>query len=163
VRVGEASSLHVSGDDNVVPRITTDVRNGVLYIELDGSWRTRREIELVLTTPTLAGFTIEGSGDVRILGLTAPRLELAIEGSGTVRASGRVEELHGSIDGSGELALAELEAGNAELSIEGSGSISVRAANGLHYSIEGSGSIFQAGAADPHGTVEGSGSVSRRQ
>ena len=90
-----------------------------------------------------------------------PRVKLAIEGSGTLRAQGTAQELIGSIEGSGDLGLAELDATSAELSIEGSGAMDVRVAKSLHYSIEGSGSIRYSGAPELSGQVDGSGSVGK--
>lgn len=162
VRVGEAPSLSISGDDNVVPKVETRVRGGTLVIDLPGSWQPRCELELVLTTPSLEGFTVGGSGTVLLEGLAAQRLELAIEGSGNLQARGEAQDLHASIEGSGELELGGLKAERAELSIEGSGAIEADVARELHYSIDGSGSITQVGAAEGHGSIDGSGEIRRR-
>jgi putative autotransporter adhesin-like protein len=159
VKVGEATSVHVSGDDNLLREVETRVENGVLSIDLDRSCSFRCDLELVIGTPSLERLTIEGSGDVKIEGLAADELKLAIEGSGTLGAEGTVRSLRGSIQGSGHLGLAELEADQAELSIEGSGSMDVRVGLVLRYSIEGSGDIRYAGDPELRGKIEGSGSV----
>lgn len=162
VRVGEARTVVVSGDDNVVPEVRTRVSDGTLVIALEGSWRLRKELEVTLTLPTLESFRIEGSGAVSIAGLAAERLELAIEGSGALEAHGSVRDLRATIDGSGELDLDDLQAARAELSIEGSGAIEAAVSEGLHYTIEGSGCIAYSGPATSHGTVDGSGALVRR-
>ncbi len=160
--VGPAPSLVVSGDDNVVPEVRTHVSGGTLLIELPGSWRTREELLVRLTTPSLQGFRIEGSGEVHVDGLAAERLELAIEGSGALRARGRASDLKASIEGSGSLDLDELTAERAELEIDGSGAIEAAVTSGLHYSIEGSGCITYSGTATSHGTIDGSGNLVRK-
>ena len=161
VHVGEAPSVHVACDDNLLSRVETTVQNGVLSIDVRGSCKFRSGLELVVGTPSLERFTIEGSGDVRIESLAADRIELAIEGSGSLRATGTARSLVGSIEGSGSLELAELAADAAKLSIEGSGSMSVHATKTLRYSIEGSGSIRYSGEPDVNGEIDGSGSVER--
>ena len=163
VRVGEAPTLVLSGDDNVVPEVRTRVEGGTLVIDLPGSWRMRRDLEVSLTTPTLEGFRIEGSGEVTIDGVTAEHLELAIEGSGELVARGSARDLRGTIEGSGSLDLAGLTAERAELEIDGSGAIEAAVTSGLHYSIEGSGSIVYTGAPTTHGTIDGSGNLVRRK
>jgi hypothetical protein len=163
VEVGGVPSLHLAGDDNLLPKIETEVENGVLSIELDESCDFRCGLEVHVTVPELERFEIEGSGDVSITGLSGEKAELAIEGSGTLSASGSAGLLIGSIEGSGDLRLAELAAGRAELSIEGSGSMAVRVAQELSYSIEGSGSILYDGQPEVTGRIEGSGSVERRR
>jgi len=161
VKVGEAPSLHLSGDDNLLPEVQTEVRNGVLIVDLHRSGTFRCGLELVIGTPSLERFDIEGSGEVKIQGLADERVELAIEGSGTIRAQGTAQKLIGSIEGSGSLSLVELAAVDADLSIEGSGSMDVHVAKALHYSIEGSGSIHYAGGPQLAGQIDGSGSIEK--
>jgi autotransporter translocation and assembly factor TamB len=161
VEVGVAPSVHLSGDDNLLPKVKTRVENGTLSIDLPGSCNFRCGLELVIGTPALERFAIEGSGDVTIHDLAADQVKLAIEGSGTLCAHGTVRSLNGSIDGSGTLGLSELAADNADLSIEGSGSMEVHVAKVLHYSIEGSGEIRYVGEPELGGQIEGSGSVEK--
>ncbi len=161
VRVGEPTSIRLSGDDNILPDVTTEVSDGVLVIELEGNYSFQNDLALSISTPGLDRFTIEGSGDIDIQGVAAERLALEIEGSGSIRAQGNARKLDASIAGSGEMVLTELSVDEAELSIDGSGSMCVRVDQGLRYSIEGSGDIRYAGDPDLQGDVEGSGSVSR--
>ena len=161
VEIGEAHSVHLSGDDNLLSKVTTRVQNGVLTIDIVGSCSFRCGLEISITTPTLDRFTIGGSGDVQIHGLAADHVELAIDGSGSIQAQGSVERLIGSIEGSGDLELDELAAQTADLSIEGSGSMVVQVAKELDYSIEGSGSIQYSGSPDLDGDIEGSGDIGK--
>jgi len=161
VRVGAPPSLQVVCDDNLLAEVETAVEDGVLTIDLRRSCSFRTRLEIVIGTPSLERFDVDGSGDVRIEDLAGERVELNIEGSGTLQALGRVQRLSGSIEGSGDLQLGQLESLQAELSIEGSGSMEVRVAESLHYSIEGSGSIVYAGAPRVSGRTEGSGSLVR--
>ncbi len=161
VRVGEPTSIRLSGDDNILPDVTTVVTDGVLVIELEGNYSFRNDLVLSISTPSLERFTIAGSGDIEILGVAAEELALEIEGSGSIHAQGNARRLDASIEGSGQMVLSELSVDAAELSIEGSGAICVRVAHDLRYSIDGSGDIRYAGDPDLQGDVEGSGSVSR--
>jgi Putative auto-transporter adhesin, head GIN domain len=163
VRVGSGPGLQLACDDNLLARIETHVTNGVLRIDTRGSVSSRCGLELVIETPTLERFQIEGSGDVRIERLDGARVELGIEGSGSLRAQGRAHELVGSIEGSGSLELDELEAVHARFTIEGSGSIDARVSEALRYSIEGSGEIRYAGDPEVDGSIAGSGEVARRR
>jgi len=161
VKVGEASSLHISGDDNLLSRVETKVHDGVLTIDTRGSCNFRCGLEIEIATPSLERFTIEGSGDVKIHGLENDQVKLAIEGSGTLHAEGSARSLIGSIEGSGSLALDELAAEDADLSIEGSGSMEVHVQRKLSYSIEGSGDIHYDGEPELGGRIEGSGNIER--
>jgi hypothetical protein len=127
VRVGEAPAVHLAGDDNLLDEVETTVENGVLSIGLDRSASFRCGLEVVISTPSLERFTIAGSGDVRIEGLAADQLKLAVEeadlsiaGSGSMQVH-VLRDLHYSIEGSGDIQYT----GEPELGgrIEGSGNI----------------------------------------
>src|SRR5262245_72629 len=163
VQVGEGTSVHLSGDDNLLSKVETKVEDGVLTIDVAGSCNFRCGLELVIGTPALERFSIDGSGDVKIQNLAADEVKLTIEGSGTLRAQGTARSLNGSIEGSGNLALAELDATDAALSIEGSGAIEAHVTSALRYSIEGSGDIRYAGEPELDGRIEGSGNIERRR
>jgi hypothetical protein len=163
VEVGGTPALRLAGDDDLLPKVETEVENGVLSIELDEPCDFRCGLEVLVSVPQLERFEIEGSGEVSITGLSGEKAELAIEGSGTLSASGSAGHLIGSIEGSGDLRLAGLAAEQAELSIEGSGSMAVRVVQELSYSIEGSGSILYDGEPRVSGRIEGSGAVERRR
>jgi len=164
VTIGESSSITLSGDDNLLPLVETDVRRGKLVItDARGkNLRFRERLEIRIVTPSLARFEVEGNGDVEIRGLHGETFDASIEGSGTIVAAGTVDILKASIEGSGDLRLVNLQAREASVSIEGSGEIGVNASETLRYSIEGSGDIRFEGTPHVSGGVQGSGNVRQR-
>jgi len=163
VVVGEPAQLSLSGDDNLLSLVETEVRGGTLHIEArHRNLRFRSGLEVHLSTEALERFEVEGSGDVEIRGVRQDRFKVSIEGSGEVTASGSVDRLDARIEGSGDLRLESLESREAAVRIEGSGSIRVAVAEALHYSIEGSGDIVYAGSPRVSGGISGSGSVQPR-
>lgn len=164
VVVGEASSLSLSCDDNLLSLVRTEVRDGRLEITRPRgtSLRFRKGLEIRIATPSLSGFEVEGSGDVEIRGLHGERFEASIEGSGDIVAQGAVDFLEASIEGSGDMRLAGVQAREASVSIEGSGDIGVHVTDALRYRIEGSGDIRYEGSPNVSGGISGSGSVRQR-
>ena len=164
VVVGDGPRVVLRGDDNLLSKVETEVRNGRLEIETARGYRLRFRdgLSLEIHCPQLTSFEVEGSGDVRVEAIDAEHLRLSIEGSGTVVAAGTATALDASIEGSGELRLGELRSREASVSIEGSGEVDLSVAERLRYSIEGSGDIRYRGNADVTGEIEGSGSVRRR-
>lgn len=159
VRVGEPTAFSISGDDDLLEHVTTDVVGGELVIDIPRRYRFRKTVEIRIATPSLERFEVEGSGDVRIRGVSGQRFVVSIEGSGEVTAAGTVGRLDASIEGSGDLKLQELQAAEAKVSIEGSGGIRVHATDALDYRIEGSGNIRYSGSPAVSGGISGSGSV----
>ena len=164
VKVGHEPRVVLRGDDNLLEKVETSVRNGRLEIEPRRGYRLRfrHGLEIEVHCPELASLEVEGSGEVRVDAVDAEHLQLSIEGSGTVFAAGTASELDVSIEGSGEFLLGELRSREASVSIEGSGEVMLSVSDRLRYSIEGSGDIGYRGSPDVAGTIEGSGNVRRR-
>ncbi len=145
VRVGARPSLVIAADDNILPLITTEVRAGTLKISSRGSYRMRGPIRVWLTTPSLEAFKTSGSGNVDIQGVRSGRLELMIQGSGDMQATGSTRELDLDIHGSGTARLASLNAANVSASLYGSGDATVRATGSLDARVYGSGTLRYVG------------------
>jgi len=164
VVVGEPASITLSGDDNLLALVETNVENGRLVIDRQRGKRPRfrNGLDIRIGTPDLSRFDVEGSGDVEIQNVDADNFRVSIEGSGDVVASGRADYLEAKIEGSGDMKLERLAAREAAVSIEGSGDIRVHVESSLRYSIEGSGDIRYDGSPHVSGGISGSGSVRGR-
>ena len=163
LKVGPAALLTVSGDDNLVPKLKTEVREKALVIEMEsGSYSPKVGMKIEATVPALRGIAIKGSSNVHVSDLAGDSFTVAISGSGDAHATGKVEHLDASISGSGDLKLAELEARDARVQISGSGDVEVWATEALTASIAGSGDVRYKGEPKVTKSVAGSGSVAAR-
>jgi len=164
VAVGSAASLSVTGDDNLLPYVVTEVREGTLVVEMKpGSYSPRVDLKIVATVPALDAGSVSGSGDLALTGIAGDKLKIRISGSGDARASGKVKDLSAGVSGSGDLRLGDLESADAEVEISGSGDVDVWATESLAASIAGSGDVTYKG--DPKKvtkSVAGSGGVRKR-
>ncbi|HYI43764.1 MAG TPA: head GIN domain-containing protein [Sphingomicrobium sp.] len=145
VRFGPTRSLVIAADDNILPMITSEVRDGTLKIATRGSFRTRGPIRVWLTTPYLEEITTSGSGDVIVHDVNNSRLALTINGSSDMRVTGRTGQLDVNIHGSGSAELATLAATNVDASVFGSGDATVRATRDLQARVFGSGTVRYVG------------------
>ena len=164
VVVGEPTSLVLSGDDDLLALVKTEVKSGRLVIEepRGKDLRFRSGLDVRIGTPDLSRFEVEGSGDVEIRDLAGDNFHVKIEGSGDVVASGTTDYLEAHIEGSGDMRLEGLAAQEASVSISGSGDIRVNVASRLRYAISGSGDIRYDGSPHVSGGISGSGSVRGR-
>ena len=113
-----------------------------------------------ITLPDLPAGSITGSGDLSLDDLQQDEIELAITGSGTIRASGQVARLTVDISGSGDVKAKELQASVAELRVSGSGDINAQATQSLSARVSGSGDIKVWGNPAKRDTrVSGSGEI----
>jgi hypothetical protein len=157
---GDTARCVVTADDNILPLILTESLAGVLRIYTRGSFASRRVVSIALQVPHPVNVAINGSGKITLAGVSQEALALAIRGSGTIRASGKVSDLSVSINGSGTVTAADLEAQTVAVTINGSGDATVHAVTSLTAAINGSGTLGYSGK--PPGTntaVKGTGGI----
>lgn len=145
VRFGPRPSLVIAADDNVLPLLTTEAKDGKLKIGTRGSFRMRGPIRVWITVPNLQAFTTSGSGNVVLHDVSNGQLDLTMNGSGSMAANGRTGRLHVTINGSGRAQLASLWATDVSAGLFGSGSATVNAHGRLDAQIFGSGTLHYVG------------------
>ena len=162
ITVGPKASITVQGDDNLLELIETRIEGGRLVVESRGSYRSRTPLRVAVQLPALRAFTLEGSADARIGGLNEKALEIELNGSGNIVASGSVETLDVDLNGSGNASLGELKAVTVEADLNGSGDITVAASGALEAELNGSGDIRYRGTpAKLRMEINGSGDIER--
>ncbi|HUP01370.1 MAG TPA: head GIN domain-containing protein [Gemmatimonadota bacterium] len=178
VTVGGRPAVSLKGDDNLLPLVRTEVRNGALHIDSDRDLRPHDDIEIVISTAALEGISSGGSSDVRVTGvrsagfrasvsgsseLTADGafgdLSASVSGSGEIAMTGTADEIDARVSGSGELDLYEVRARAADVHVSGSGDVHVFVTERLNASVSGSGDVRYGGDPQVSRSVSGSGSV----
>lgn len=160
VEVGPARSVRIEADDNIVPLISTEVKDNTLHVSSRGNFHTSKPIVVHVTNPTLTGVDHSGSGSVHARGITGERFTVGMSGSGAVELAGTADALTVSLDGSGSLAAKDLVSARVTVSLSGSGGVTVHASEKLTASVSGSGSVqYTGGAKDVVRNIDGSGSV----
>lgn len=162
ITVGPESHVEITGDDNIVPLITSDVRGDQLEIGTRKNVRPSVHLFARITVPRLTGVGLTGSGDIAAHGVQADHLRVILAGSGTIRADGTTHEAEIDVAGSGTVALDQLAAERASVSVSGSGDVSVAASKALDVSISGSGDVTYRGDPELRKRITGSGSVTKR-
>jgi hypothetical protein len=181
VRQTDKESLSIEAEDNILPKIITEVQGGRLVI------RTERGISLSptvtiryaltvrdLTALELSGsgkihaaeirsndfsLRLPGSGEIRLDGLTADTLAAEISGSGKIEVPGKVASQRVRISGSGDYDGRNLQSRSADVSVSGSGDSTVWVQEDLTASISGSGKVDYYGNPRVSKHVSGSGGI----
>ncbi len=162
VTVDGTESLIVEGEDNILPLLETEVRDGRLELGPRDPISPTEPITYTISAMALEGVVITGSGDVTASGIEADSFEVTITGSGHVEPSGTTGDLSVQISGSGEYAGAALEARIGEVTVSGSGDAVVSASDALDVTISGSGNVQYLGSPTLETNISGSGNVSSR-
>lgn len=181
---GEAESLIIEAEDNVLPLIRTEVRGGTLYIEPrdnDFGVNLTRPLRYTLVVKTLAGLDLSGAGNVVVQNLKTDQLQITLSGAGSIKfdgleantvnyrlsgagsvtASGQVTHVEARLSGFGSYEGQDLRAESADMTISGAGSATVWATRALDARISGLGSVRYYGDPSVTQDVSGLGSVQR--
>jgi hypothetical protein len=157
-------SLTVTADDNIVPLLTSEVRDGVLVLDVKPNTCITQAQELTyrVTVADVRAVTLGGAGDVDLQQISVDALDVAINGTGQVTAAGSVDQLAVVLAGTGAFQGENLASRIANARIDGSGSIIVQASDALNAVIAGVGTIEYIG--DPQVTqlITGIGAISKR-
>ncbi|MEO5933432.1 MAG: head GIN domain-containing protein [Duganella sp.] len=148
VRVGEAASLRVEGDSNLLPLVRTDAGGGTLRVWVDGNVRSSAPLRVVYTTPRLRQIHSNGSGRLSVAGLNGGPLNLSQNGSRSVRLAGDVGRLEVRLNGSGGIDATGLQSDSALASLNGSGRLNLGRLQGesLVLDLHGSGGVNASGS-----------------
>ncbi len=166
VTTGEAFSVTVKADADIIDRVKTDVIGSTLEIGMKrGSYRRIDVLEIYITMPSLDGLELNGSGDIAVNAVDGDELELELRGSGDieiakadvkavdldlrgsgdVEVTGRCDTVEVNLRGSGDVDFGDLECDEARVEIRGSGDVDVYARNAFDGSVYGSGDIKVSG------------------
>lgn len=104
ITCGQMAKLEISIDENLLPRLKTQVRSGVLHIEADG-WIEATQLQLKIGVPFLTKLHNGAWGKIVVNNIDTHNFELDAE-VGDVTLQGKVESLtitagSGRIDASG--------------------------------------------------------------
>jgi hypothetical protein len=162
VSPGNQARYTVKADDNILPLISFDVKDGRLLISCEKSFSTKNQIEIDLQVPGLARVVLNGSGNIMLDGVAKDKISLEIKGSGEISGKGKTKDILASINGSGNLLLRELKATNVTVVLNGSGNARVSAMDTLSSEINGSGDIVYSGLPRTvNKVIHGSGNITR--
>jgi hypothetical protein len=163
IAVTGTESLTIEAEDNIMPLIESDVRNGSLILDYRSAVSPSVDVVFTITAAELSGIDLSGSGVVDATGVDGTDFFVEISGSGDVRAEGTLTGfLSISISGSGEFDGVSLTAPDGEVDVSGSGNAVVDVTETLDISISGSGDVEYIGSPDLDVDTSGSGNVTQR-
>jgi hypothetical protein len=179
---GTPQKLTVEGQQNILDILETEVKGNTLELKFNKKRVNYKDLKFYITVAKIDGLnlsgsgniycenglntndldlSLSGSGEIKLNGLKATKIEADIAGSGniTLKGSEAANELEIEIAGSGDVRTEELPVNEIKISMAGSGSCKVNAVNKLNVDIAGSGSVLYRGNPQINSDVSGSGKV----
>ena len=178
----DQESLRIEAEDNVLPHITTEVRDGTLYIGFEGKAIIPTEaIKFQLTMPEVRGLESKGVSNIHSEQVNTDRLDVGISGTGNIEinllvtdslqstSAARVTSVEKarprmkvSMSGAGNYEGEDLKSKHAEVTITGLGRVVTWVTDELDVTISGTGGVDYYGSPEVHQQVSGLGKVTDR-
>ena len=139
------ASFEIETDDNLLPLIKTEVRDGILFVTTDQELNATKTINLRISLPELLAVTSHGAGQVNITDAVGDNLKLESMGAASVDATGKVKTTTISSTGAGKINTTKLLAEKATVNVTGAAAVEVYASEQLDVTVSGAGSVSYSG------------------
>ncbi len=157
------ASFEIEADDNILPLIKTEVRDGVLFVSNDQPYHSSKSVMLRINLPDLNAVSTHGAGQIKIVDANSNDLKIDSTGAASVNASGKVKTVTISTTGAGEVDTSKLQAEKAKVQATGAANVDVFASDQLDVNVAGAGNVTYSGNPKTvNKSVSGIGSVSSK-
>jgi len=171
IRQGNVQEVKIEGGENAVSRITTNVHDGKLVIDIGRDWVEKlsagldflssQDIQLTISVKALKELEITGAADIeavdiqgeafdlkmtgasniKLSNLKVDDLKTEIPGAGKITADGKVKNQSITLAGAGNFSGHDLESKTAKVILSGVGSAQLWVTDELDVTIAGVGSV----------------------
>jgi hypothetical protein len=183
IQQGNAESLKIEAEDNLLPNLKTQVNNGTLEIFYrreqgkhvnptkavkitivvrdltDVEFTSAGELILEKLNTDNLDISLSGAGNLKLDDIQVNALDVSLSGAGSISASGTADDLGLTISGFGDFKGADLHNKDANVDISGAGSATVWVDNDLTAEVSGAGSVGYYGTASVTREISGVGDV----
>lgn len=163
VECGKEPSLEITGDDNIIPLIATEVRGNTLHIWNRKSVSPKQRIKIMVTTRNLSSIDASGASSISVKNIDNSTFEVNASGAGKLKLAGQAGDLRMILSGAVNIDATRLKAEDVDVQISGASNADVYAVESLRAEISGVGNI------DYYGTpktvkrrISGLGSITQR-
>ncbi|MEO7674865.1 MAG: head GIN domain-containing protein [Pyrinomonadaceae bacterium] len=138
--------IEIEADDNLLPLIKTELRNGVLRIETEQKIKTSNPLKVRISAPNIDSIEASGASKVSLADLKNSELRIDTSGASKINISGETAELTVEVSGASSIDAENLRAVNASVGASGASRVSVFASNELKSSASGASKIVYLGS-----------------
>ena len=157
------ASFEIEADDNILPLIQTEVRDGVLRVTTTRNYSATGGIRLRINVPDLASVKSTGAGKFHVADVKNDNFEIDSTGAATVIASGLSKALKIRSTGAGKIDAHDLSAQKVEVTVTGAAGVEVSASDELDVSVSGAGRVTYTGNPKVNKHVSGAGQVTKKE
>ncbi len=176
-----SEALTVSGEDNILPLLVTQVSGGQLTIRFKPSTNVQpnKPLQISLTVKNLAGLevsshakvtvkpittgnfrlTLSSSGSIEMEEIQADQIIGTLSSSGDIRLKGSARQLNLTVTSSGSFQAGDLRVQDVDVRLSSSGDVTVWAVEALKVNLTSSGNVAYYGSPTVTKTITSSGEL----
>lgn len=139
--VGPAHHVVISGDDNLLGKVVTEVKGDTLFIHVDGAVVTKTPLRAEISLPALEAADFSGATKADIDAVAGEAFELDASGASHVVLRGEVTRFGLDASGATEVEARELRAQEVRINVSGATRADVTATASLDADASGSSKI----------------------
>ena len=157
------ASFELEADDNILPLVQAEVRDGVLRLSTTKGYTSSEGIVVRITVPDLASVKSTGAGKFNVSNVKNDKFEIQSTGAATVVASGQSKSLKIGSTGAGKIDAHDLRASDADVRVTGAAGVDVYATDELDVTVSGAGRVTYIGNPRVNKKVSGAGQVIKKE
>jgi hypothetical protein len=139
--IGNKNQVQLSGDSNILPYVTHQLKNKILLLQENKNFRTKLPLKITITAKTLNKFILSGAGNIQLSGINNKHFFIESNGFGNIEATGKTDNLKIETNGAGNINCKDLIAENVNVNTTGVGNIVLYAKSTLNATVTGIGNV----------------------
>lgn len=142
VHAGTPVAASVTADDNLLGQIVTEVRDGTLFVRLEGGVRTANPLRVELANSGVDAISASTGATVEADALAGSSVSVGASTGATVRATGTADSLHVTSSTGATADLRSVVAGQVDVDVSTGASTHVQPTATVTGKCTGGGSVF---------------------
>jgi len=166
IEVGGGYEVRIEARADVLSKIVTEVRNGVLVVKHDkslmeksGLGKKRGKVNVYVSLPSLEDLDISGASNAKVSGVNSDSIRIDISGASDVTIGGYVRTADIDISGASDLEAIGLTTDTAEIDASGASSVKLSVTSSIRADASGASSVCYAGSPTVQIDTSGASSV----
>jgi hypothetical protein len=154
--------VEVEGDDNVLPYVSSEVRDNQLRLTNNKSYSTDEPVKFKISVPNIEAFSTDGAGKVQITGVNNDKIQIFSNGASVITVSGSTKMVGIDTNGASKIDTHNLRATRAVVDSKGVSRVDIGVSEQLDVTVSGPSQVTYRGDPVVNKTVHGPGKVEKR-
>ncbi|EDY20677.1 hypothetical protein CfE428DRAFT_1874 [Chthoniobacter flavus Ellin428] len=139
------ASLTITGDENLLPNIKSEVMGSTLKIRSESSFQSRHGIKIALHSSALVRVQLHGAVNLTAQRISATNFAVVSEGASTVQVDGNVTNLIVEFNGASRFNAPALNSKSADITLTGASNADIAVKDTLKATISGAATLTYSG------------------